>query len=125
MVHDEKVKDYGMVSIVMLSHNQAQYVEESVRSVMAQTYQNWELLFVDDNSKDNTITMMMDLKNEAKIRREDYSFIERIKVAQTVTNRGESVNRNKALREARGRWIAFLDVGDIWAPDYHIRVFAF
>ena len=117
MVHDEKVKDYGLVSIVMLSHNQAQYVEESVRSVMAQTYQNWELLFVDDNSKDNTITMMMDLKNEAKIRREDYSFIERIKVAQTVTNRGESVNRNKALREARGRWIAFLDVGDIWAPD--------
>ena len=107
----------GLVSIIMLSKNKAQYVEESVRSVMAQTYKNWELLFVDDNSKDKTITMMMDLKNEAKIRREDYSFIERIKVAQTVTNRGESVNRNKALREARGRWIAFLDVGDVWAPD--------
>lgn len=45
-----------MVSIIMLSHNQAQYVEESVRSVMAQTYTNWELLFVDDNSRDNTIT---------------------------------------------------------------------
>lgn len=117
MIQNEEMKDYGLVSIVMLSHNRAQYVEESVRSVMAQTYQNWELLFVDDNSKDNTITMMMDLKNEAKIRREDYSFTERIKVAQTVTNRGESVNRNKALREARGRWIAFLDVGDVWAPD--------
>ena len=101
----------------MLSHNKAQYVEESVRSVMVQTYQNWELLFVDDNSKDDAITLMMDLKEEAKIRREDYTYIDRIKVSQTVFDRGESVNRNKALKEARGRWIAFLDVGDIWAPD--------
>ena len=84
---------------------------------MVQTYQNWELLFVDDNSKDDTITLMMDLKEEAKIRREDYTYIDRIKVSQTVSDRGESVNRNKALKEARGRWIAFLDVGDVWAPD--------
>ena len=106
-----------LVSIIMLSHNSAQYVEESVRSVMAQTYQNWELLFVDDNSKDKTITKMMGLKDEGKIRKEDYSFIDRIKVSQTVLERGESVNRNKALKGARGRWIAFLDVGDVWAPD--------
>lgn len=106
-----------LVSIIMLSHNQAQYVEESVRSVMEQTYQNWELLFVDDNSKDKTITMMMDLKDEGKIRKEDYTIIDRIKVSQTVTDRGVSVNRNGALKEARGRWIAFLNVGDIWAPD--------
>ena len=106
-----------LVSIIMLSHNQAQYVVESVRSVMAQTYQNWELLFIDDNSKDNTISLMMVLKEEAKIRREDYTYIDRIKVSQTVSERGESVNRNKVLREARGRWIAFLDVGDVWAPD--------
>ena len=106
-----------LVSIIMLSHNSVQFVEESVRSVMAQTYKNWELLFVDDNSKDNTITLMMDLKDEAKIRKPDYTFIDRIKVSQTVSNRGESVNRNKALKEARGRWIAFLDVGDVWAPD--------
>lgn len=39
----------GLVSIIMLSKNQAQFVEESVRSVMVQTYKNWELLFVDDN----------------------------------------------------------------------------
>lgn len=107
----------GMVSIIMLSKNKAQYVEESVRSVMEQTYQNWELLFMDDNSKDNTITLMMDLKDEAKIRREDYTVIDRIKVSQTVSDRGEAVNRNKLLHEARGRWVAFLDVGDVWAPD--------
>ncbi len=117
MVHGEKMNDYGLVSIIMLSKNQAQYVEESIRSVLAQTYQNWELLFMDDNSKDNTITQMMDLKEEARIRREDYTVIDRIKVSQTVSDRGESINRNKSLREARGRYIAFLDVGDVWAPD--------
>lgn len=106
-----------MVSIIMLSKNKAQYVEESVRSVMAQTYKNWELLFVDDNSKDDTITKMMILKEEAKIRKEDYTFLDRIKVTQTVSDRGEAVNRNSSLKEARGRWIAFLDVGDVWAPD--------
>lgn len=107
----------GMVSIIMLSKNKAQYVEESVRSVMAQTYRDWELLFVDDNSKDDTIKKMMSLKDEARIRKEDYTTIDRIKVSQTVTDRGISVNRNSSLRDARGRWIAFLDVGDVWAPD--------
>lgn len=106
-----------LVSIIMLSHNSAQYVEESVRSVMAQTYTNWELLFVDDNSKDNTITQIMSLKDEAKIRKEDYSFIDRIQVSKTVSDQGETVNRNRTLKEAHGRWIAFLDVGDVWAPD--------
>ena len=107
----------GLVSIIMLSKDKGQFVEESVRSVMNQTYKNWELLFLDDNSKDKTITMMMDLKNEAKIRKENYTFIDRIKVSQTVTDRGISVNRKTSLQEARGRWIAFLDVGDVWAPD--------
>ena len=117
MTENEKMNDYGMVSIVMLSKDQAQYVEESVRSVMAQTYKNWELLFVDDNSKDDTVTKMMNLKDESRIRREDYTVIDRIKVSQTVSDKGVSVNRNSSLKEARGRWIAFLDVGDVWAPD--------
>ena len=110
-------KERGLVSIIMLSHNRAQYVEESVRSVIAQTYKNWELLFLDDNSKDNTMILMMDLMDEARIRREDYTVIDRIKVSQTVMDRGISVNRNSLLKEARGRWIAFLDVGDVWAPN--------
>lgn len=92
-----------LVSIIMLSHNQAQYVEESVRSVMAKACQNRELLFVDDNSKVNTITLMMDLKDEARIRREDYTVIDRIKESQTVTGRGEAVKRNSSLRKVRGR----------------------
>lgn len=46
-----------LVSIIMLSRRRARFVEESVRSVIAQTYQNWELLFVDDNSKDGTVSL--------------------------------------------------------------------
>lgn len=62
-LRSEKMGD-DMVSIVMLSHNGGRYVEETVRSVMAQTYTNWELLFVDDNSKDDTITKLMELKDK-------------------------------------------------------------
>lgn len=101
-----------LVSIIMLSHNKAQYVEESVRSVMAQSYTNWELLFLDDNSKDNTITKMMELKDELGRDGE-----QKIRISQTVSDRGESVNRNSSIREALGRWVAFLNVGDVWAPD--------
>ena len=55
-MNDVQEKTNGeLVSIIILFYNSAQYVEESVRSVMAQTYQNWELLFMDDNSKDKTI----------------------------------------------------------------------
>lgn len=106
-----------LVTIIMLSHNQSQYVEESVRSVLAQTYTNWELMFLDDNSKDDTISKMMALKEEARIKKENGARFDRIMVSQTVWERGMSVNRNRAMKEARGRWIAFLDVGDVWAPD--------
>ena len=50
-----------LVSIIMLSRDKEQFLEASVRSVMAQTYQNWELLFVDDASKDDSISVLMKL----------------------------------------------------------------
>ena len=50
-----------LVSIIMLSHEGGQFIRETVESVLAQTYQNWELLFVDDNSQDDTIGQMMEL----------------------------------------------------------------
>ena len=96
-----------LVSIIMLSHNNGQFVRESVESVLAQTYQNWELLFIDDNSKDDTVSQMMDLKGKDQ----------RFNVSLSVYDKGPAYLRNKALKEARGRWIAFLDVGDTWAPD--------
>ena len=96
-----------LVSIIMLSHERGQYLKETIESVKAQTYQNWELLFMDDNSNDDTISQMMALKGN------DKRFI----VTKSVYDKGTAYLRNTSLKEARGRWIAFLDVDDLWAPD--------
>ena len=58
-----------LVSIIMLSHNDAVFIADSVKSVQAQTYKNWELLFLDDSSSDETIIVMSDLKgNDNRIK---------------------------------------------------------
>lgn len=90
----------------MLSKDNGRYVEESVRSVLSQTYQNWELIFMDDFSKDDTIRQMMELKGNDR----------RFKVLKSVESRGSAISMNSALRDATGRWIAFLNVGDLWEP---------
>jgi glycosyltransferase involved in cell wall biosynthesis len=109
-----------LVSIIMLSRNRAQFVEESVKSVLAQTYTNWELLFVDDNSKDGTITKMMELKDAM-----GRDLARKMRILQTVNTRGTTRNRNEALKVAKGRWIAFLDAGDVWMPDKLEKQIAF
>lgn len=93
-----------LVSIIMPSYNTAGFIEESIRSVMAQSYENWELIIVDDCSTDNTDEVV--------------SFFEdpRIRYIKNEKNSGAAVSRNRALREAKGRWIAFLDSDDLWAP---------
>lgn len=94
-----------LVSIIMLSYNRGQYVEDSIRSVINQTYTNWELFFVDDSSTDNTIEKVLN------------SFCdERIHLSQYVFKQGEAVTRYKAIKGARGRWIAFMNCGDLWHP---------
>ena len=94
-----------LVSIIMLSKDNGRYVKETIDSVLAQTYQNWELIFLDDKSKDNTIRQMM-----------NYIQDKRIKVSQNSQARGSAASMNSSLRDARGRWIAFLNVGDLWEP---------
>ena len=113
----------SLVSVILLSRNKGDYLDASVRSVMAQTYQNWELLFVDDASKDDTISVLMKLKMEDRRRNNNWKsqvndgFIDdRINITKTTDYRGETHNRNSALRKAKGRWIAFLDAGDVWEP---------
>ena len=101
------MKDYGLVSIIMPSYNCGMYVEETIRSVQAQTYQNWEIIFMDDCSNDDTIRKLSVMREEEK----------RIHLYQNISNLGAAVSRNNALREAKGRWIAFLDSDDLWEPE--------
>ena len=96
-----------LVSIIMLSHNDGKYVAETIRSIQNQTYQDWELIILDDSSKDDTISQMMELRGIDK----------RIFIFQTVFCKGSGVNRISALENVHGRWISFIDVGDLWEPD--------
>lgn len=96
-----------LVSIIMASYNCGPFIADSIKSVVAQTYQNWELIVVDDNSSDNTITIVQDFQKEDK----------RIIVFQNACHLGAAMSRNFALREAKGRWIAFIDSDDLWEPE--------
>lgn len=99
--------DYGLVSIITPSYNTAKFIGETIRSVQAQTYPNWEMIIVDDCSTDNTDEVV------AEYQKAD----ERIRYFKNEKNSGAAVSRNKALREAKGRWMAFLDSDDLWTPD--------
>lgn len=94
------------VSIIMPSFNTAVYISETIDSVINQTYKNWELIIVDDCSTDNTDDVV-----------KQYLGDERIRYIKNEINSGAAVSRNRALREAKGRWIAFLDSDDLWEPE--------
>lgn len=94
-----------LVSIIMPSFNTAKYISESINSVLAQTYENWELLIVDDCSTDNTDDVVARFNDP------------RIKYFKNDKNSGAAVSRNRALREVKGRWIAFLDSDDLWESE--------
>ena len=93
----------NLVSIIMPSYNTANYISESINSVMNQTYKNWELIIVDDCSTDNTDEIVKKFLKDKRIR-----------YFKNNKNSGAAISRNKALREAKGRWIAFLDSDDLW-----------
>lgn len=95
-----------LVSIIMPSYNCSQYIEETISSVQAQTYKNWELFFSDDCSSDDSIKRIRALQLED----------DRIKVSNNSHNSGAAITRNNALLMAKGHWIAFLDSDDIWEP---------
>ena len=95
-----------LVSIIMPSYNTANYIGESINCVISQTYKNWELIIVDDCSIDNTDEIVKKFLND-----------KRIKYLKNNQNSGAAISRNKALREAKGRWIAFLDSDDLWVPE--------
>lgn len=94
-----------LVSIIMPSYNTANYIAASIQSVLDQTYPNWELLLVDDCSTDDTDAVVAPFLSDARIR-----------YLKNDRNSGAAISRNRALREAKGRWIAFLDSDDLWYP---------
>lgn len=95
----------GLVSIIMPSWNTSRFIAESIQSIIDQTYTNWELIIVDDCSTDNTDEIVESFNDE------------RIRYIHNEVNSGAALTRNRALREAEGEWIAFLDSDDLWTPE--------
>ncbi len=93
-----------LVSIIMPSYNSEKYIAESIQSVIEQTYENWELLIVDDGSNDDSKQIIRKFMEHNK----------RIKLINLYRNYGPAIARNIGISEAKGRYIAFLDSDDIW-----------
>lgn len=96
-----------LVSIIMPTYNCVAFIGKTIETVLKQTYQNWELLIIDDKSTDTTKQLIS-------------KFIEkeqRIKYIELKENSGVAVARNRGIREARGRYVAFLDSDDLWQKD--------
>lgn len=93
-----------LVSIIMPSYNTGGFIAQAIESVLAQTYDNWELIIVDDCSTDDTDVVVSRYTDS------------RIRYLKNPKNGGAAVSRNYALLEAKGRWIAFLDSDDLWIP---------
>ena len=114
----------GLVSIIMPSYNTGKYIAESINSVIAQTYTDWELIIVDDTSTDNTDEIVQRvILSGAQAESKDPD--PRIRYLKNDKKSGAAVTRNRALHEAKGKWIAFLDSDDLWAPDKLEKQIAF
>ena len=96
--------DDDIVSIIMPAYNSENYIAESIKSVLAQTYIFWELIIINDFSNDNTLLIIEKYKSNDK----------RIRLINNERNLGVAMSRNKGIQVANGRYIAFLDSDDIW-----------
>lgn len=96
-----------LVSIITPTYNCAHFIGETIESVLAQTYQNWEMIIVDDCSADNTKSIV-----------EKYSRIDkRIRYYYLEYNAGAAFARTMAIKNANGKYIAFLDSDDLWVKN--------
>lgn len=109
--------DKPAVSVIVPVYNAENYIEETVSSVRGQTFREWELLLVEDCSTDGTVNRI-----EEYIRRTGDS---RIRLLRQPGNRGAAAARNRGVREAAGRYIAYLDADDLWLPEKLERELAF
>lgn len=98
----------GLVSIITPTFNSAKYIAETIQSVQNQTYQNWEMIIVDDGSSDETETIVR-------------AFIEkdkRLQFHKLNQNSGPAIARNAGIEKATGDFMTFLDADDIWFPEF-------
>ena len=98
----------SLVSVITPSFNSEKFILETIQSVQNQTYQNWEMIIVDDGSSDSTKRIIQNLMKDDL----------RIQFFPLEKNVGPAKARNIGINEARGKYITFLDADDIWFTDF-------
>jgi glycosyltransferase involved in cell wall biosynthesis len=106
---DSKKRDTPLVSIVTAFYNAESFLAEAIESVLAQSYDNWELLLVDDGSKDGSTRIARQYANQHP---EKIFYLEH----HNHDNRGAAASRNYAIRCSKGQYVAILDADDVWFP---------
>lgn len=106
-MREENLINEPLVSIITPLYNCEKYIEETIKSVINQTYKNWEMIIVDDCSKDDGVKIV-----------EKYQKLDkRIKLYRNEQNQGVSFTRNRAIDLSKGKYIAFLDSDDLWKKE--------
>ena len=98
------IKDKSFVDVILPNYNKAEFLEESINSVVSQTYKNWRMYIIDDNSTDKS----RDIINK-------FSNLKNVSVINLKKNMGPSFCRNYAMRISQSKYIAFIDSDDSWS----------
>ncbi len=101
------MKNNNLVSIVTPVYKAERFISETLDSVLSQTYDNWEMILVDDCSPDNSVSII------EKAQKKD----RRIKLIRNKKNTGAAGSRNTGTKNAKGRYVTFLDADDLWRKD--------
>ncbi|RNA67593.1 glycosyltransferase family 2 protein [Alteribacter keqinensis] len=102
-----KSKEGPLVSVITPAYNAERFIGQTIESVMAQSFQDWEMIIVDDCSTDQTLGIIEKFANRDG----------RIRATQLPTNSGAAVARNEAIKMSKGQYLAFLDSDDQWLPE--------
>ncbi|MDR1913036.1 MAG: glycosyltransferase [Clostridiales bacterium] len=101
------VKSTELVSVITPMYNAELYISDTIKSVLSQSYENWEMIIVDDCSTDNSLRIVLDFADKD----------DRIHIVRKRKRAGVAETRNTALDIAKGRYIALLDADDCWLPN--------
>ena len=93
------------VDIILPNYNNGKYLKETINSIIAQTYKNWKLFIIDDNSQDNSKEIIGNYKGE------------KIEIVYLSKNKGVAFCRNLAIRLSDSKYISFIDSDDYWSQN--------
>ncbi len=98
------------ISIVIPVYNASSYLRETLQSVQNQSYKNWEIICVDDNSTDNSLMILKRIREDWKTN----GITQPFEIISLTKHKGPAIARNKGIQIAKGNYLTFLDADDIW-----------